>query len=143
MEWLETIENGRRLRVYVRPGTDDARFVYEASGNADYQDARAFLSAGAVVIDVGGHIGAFALCAAANGARVITIKPVPDNFHRLTENIAANAMQSQVKAIRAALWSAAGERVMQSQTIARRATASGMTKRVRCKLPCLHCGLMS
>jgi FkbM family methyltransferase len=62
------------------------------------------------VIDVGAHIGSFALwaCARAPQVRVISVEPEPQNFTDLVANIGRNDLGTRVEALQAALGIAPG-----------------------------------
>ena len=78
----------------TRPGTLDDWIVYEQR----YYDPLG-IRPGDRVLDLGGHIGAFAARAAARGAQVISFEPDPENYPLLVENTRA----LDVRAIRAAV----------------------------------------
>ena len=48
------------------------------------------IRAGDTVVDIGGHIGSFALHAEAQGALVVSCEPSPENFRMLCENTTRN-----------------------------------------------------
>jgi FkbM family methyltransferase len=62
------------------------------------------------VLDVGAHIGSFALwvCEQAPAAQVVSIEPEPRNFSDLASNIARNGLSGRVEAVNAALGKTAG-----------------------------------
>jgi FkbM family methyltransferase len=60
-----------------------------------------------VVVDVGAHLGRYALRAAANGARVIAIEPDPTNFRLLERNVKLNG-RSNVALVEKALTATPG-----------------------------------
>lgn len=108
----EALTGRAQLHFCLRSGTDDADIVREVALNPYYQDARSLLDAGAVVIDVGAHIGAFTLSCAALGARVFALEPLPANYALLAENVRLNGFQEQVKTFNVAAWSSSGERTL-------------------------------
>ncbi len=112
LKLFEVVENGHALNFYVRCGTSDADAIQDVLGSHSYSYARSMLSQDAVVIDVGAHIGTFSLLAAAHGARVFSLEPIPANYTVLEENVQMNHFQSQVKTFNIAAWSADGERMM-------------------------------
>ncbi|MFC7550583.1 FkbM family methyltransferase [Plantactinospora sp. GCM10030261] len=57
---------------------------------------RRLLGPGALFIDVGSNVGAYALWAGETGARVIAVEPDPDAAGRLRRNIALNTMAIEV-----------------------------------------------
>jgi FkbM family methyltransferase len=101
--------DGRTLRFQVRPNTDDTNIIHEVATSDYYCDGRSLLTGKSTVIDVGGHIGSFAIISALSGARAIVLEPVPANFKLVEENIRLNNLQGRVKAINAAVWSSTGE----------------------------------
>ena len=64
--------------------------VFTCITERQYEPAGFEIRASDVVVDVGAHIGSFALFVASRGARVIACEPSPDNFQMLSENIARN-----------------------------------------------------
>lgn len=62
------------------------------------------------VLDVGAHVGSFALwlCERAPGAQVISVEPEPRNFADLAANIERNGLGDRVEAVNAALGSEPG-----------------------------------
>ena len=137
---LQISGEGYTIRCYVRPASDDAKIVYEVMSNPYYQDARSLLDEGAVVIDIGAHIGAFTLSCAALGARVLALEPLPENYDLLTANVHLNGFQAQVKTLRAAAWSSAGEHPLR---IAGDSTGGsgfyyGREKAVEIVVPCIR-----
>jgi FkbM family methyltransferase len=62
------------------------------------------------VVDVGAHVGSFALwmCERAPHAHVVSVEPEPRNFNDLVSNIARNALGDRVEAVNAALGSEPG-----------------------------------
>jgi FkbM family methyltransferase len=62
------------------------------------------------VIDVGAHVGSFALwvCERAPGVRIISIEPEPRNFSDLESNIARNQLGTRIDAVNAALGAHSG-----------------------------------
>jgi FkbM family methyltransferase len=57
------------------------------------------------VLDVGAHVGSFALwtCARAPAARVVSVEPEPRNFNDLVTNVKRNDLSDRVEAVHAAL----------------------------------------
>jgi FkbM family methyltransferase len=62
-----------------------------------------------VVVDVGAHIGRYALIAARNASKVVAVEPDPSNFQLLQRNVSLNGF-SNVVLIPKALSSVAGTR---------------------------------
>lgn len=92
----------------MREGTFDVGIIQEVAYDPFYAMSRLLINGNSVVIDVGAHIGAFSLFAAARGARVIALEPVQENFQLLKENLRLNHLEGAVKPIKAALWSVDG-----------------------------------
>jgi FkbM family methyltransferase len=107
-----TTRNRRSLHFKVRSGTSDSEIVQEVVTGPYYVQACDMLGDRPTVIDIGGHIGSFSLLAAARGARVIALEPVPENFRLLQDNVRLNGFEDQVIALNAAVWSSDGERGM-------------------------------
>lgn len=72
----------------VRVNTSDALMIWEIWKAKVYDDVRIPIYAGNVVVDIGAHIGAFAVRAArlAQGGQVYAYEASPKNFALLTEN---------------------------------------------------------
>jgi FkbM family methyltransferase len=69
----------------------------------------AFLQPGRAVLDVGAHIGTFALTAAAQGCRVCAIEAAPGNAALLRESARQNGWSDRVQVIQAAVGNRDGE----------------------------------
>lgn len=64
--------------------------------------------AGRVVIDIGAHIGSFAILCASRGARVLAIEPFPEAYELLLSNLSGNALASVVLPVPVAVVEASG-----------------------------------
>lgn len=64
---------------------------------------------GDVVLDLGAHIGSFALAAAARGCRVIAVEASPDNANLIRESIRVNQWSDRCQVIHAAVSDRDGE----------------------------------
>ena len=66
------------------------------------------------IVEVGGHVGAFALWAAAHArsAQIVTFEPEPRNFRDLTSNVARNRLRDRVVPINAAVAAEDGRRTL-------------------------------
>jgi len=72
----------------LRPGTLDARIFRHVVVDNEYRLPRRFRPDD-VILDVGGHVGSFALAALRRGAgKVVVCEPDPDNFAVLRHNLA-------------------------------------------------------
>lgn len=88
------------MKMQTRQGTHDAMVVSEiAKGDYAWLEP----SEGDVILDVGGHIGAFAVDAALKGAYVVTAEPDRENRRMLRRNVKANGVQDRVELVRGAL----------------------------------------
>lgn len=81
---------GRTWKFRVREGTFDTGIIQEVAYDPFYAMSCLFIGEDSVVIDVGAHIGAFSVLAAARGARVVALEPVQENFQLLEENLRLN-----------------------------------------------------
>jgi len=82
------------LRFDVRPRTNDLDLIsakHEPATTAWFTPRP-----GDVFIDVGAHIGRYALRAAAQGARVVAVEPDPSNFELLKKNVALNGFNNAI-----------------------------------------------
>src|SRR5256886_4641101 len=97
------------VRFDVRPRTNDLDLI---SSKHEPMATRSFqVAAGDVVVDVGAHIGRYALRAAARASKVIAIEPDPSNFILLEQNVRLNGF-SNVVLVPHALSSRAGTRAL-------------------------------
>jgi FkbM family methyltransferase len=91
------------LPVKMRAGTWDDRLAEEAAIINRYRLPDAF-DDGAVVVDVGAHIGAFSIAAAERGARVLAFEPDPENFAMLMDNTADFRRNGRIQVEAKAVW---------------------------------------
>ncbi|MFH0908147.1 MAG: FkbM family methyltransferase [bacterium] len=89
-ETVYHLRNG--LSVKLRDRTADFRILREVFYHRSYERPPFSVKKGDVVVDIGAHIGLFALQAAhvAGAGRVIAVEPMPDNFRILKENAEVN-----------------------------------------------------
>jgi FkbM family methyltransferase len=106
--WLQ-VQKGLTQGMWMRLGLpDEARYW---RGEHELEVERALSAAiyqGAVVYDVGAHLGYFALGAArlvGKSGRVIAFDGDPDNVVRLRENVLKNDLEGCLQVIHAAVWS--------------------------------------
>jgi FkbM family methyltransferase len=95
-EALVTTRNG--LKYVLRPKMGDLSILNEILRNDLYSQ----WPVSGIVVDIGAHIGVFAVQASASSDRVVCYEPHPRNFELLQKNIAINALNN-VKAIRQAV----------------------------------------
>jgi FkbM family methyltransferase len=100
-----------RLAIEVRDNRSDAYVVFDVIGKDPYlrRYGRDRLTRARTIVDVGAHVGSFALYAAdiARDARVVAFEPSSETFALLARNVARNAM-SNVETRNAALGARAG-----------------------------------
>jgi FkbM family methyltransferase len=90
----------------LRPGTLDRRIVRHVLIDNEYRLPERF-GPDDIILDVGGHIGSFALAALRRGAGVVySFEPDEDNFRLLEHNLAPYA--GRVRLRRAAVWRSGG-----------------------------------
>lgn len=93
---------------------DEAQVVFEAFEEDPYKVKS--IERGGVVIDLGAHIGTFALrCAVERGCKVFAYEPNPSTFDLLVENVRLNGLEDQVVPIRAAIGESVGTRKFYSR----------------------------
>jgi FkbM family methyltransferase len=80
---------------WVRPETTDANTVLACAEFDEYGMAEVDVT-GKVVIDVGAHIGGFAVWMAVRGADVVAVEPIPDNVQLIGMNAARNGVDINV-----------------------------------------------
>jgi FkbM family methyltransferase len=100
-EALVTTRNG--LKCVLRPKRGDLSILNEILHNDLYSQ----WPVNGTVVDIGAHIGVFALQASASSDTVICYEPNPRNFELLQKNIAINALNN-VKAFQQAVSDARG-----------------------------------
>src|SRR3989449_4863021 len=97
------------VRFDVRPRTNDLDLI---SSKHEPLVTRSFqVAAGDVVVDVGAHIGRYALRAATKASKVIAVEPDPPNFSLLERNVRLNGF-SNVVLVPHALSSVPGTRAL-------------------------------
>ncbi len=101
-EALVTTRNG--LKFFLRPKMGDLSILNEILRHELYSQQS---PVNATVVDIGAHIGVFAVQASASSDTVICYEPHPRNFELLEKNIAINALNN-VKAFRQAVSDARG-----------------------------------
>jgi FkbM family methyltransferase len=105
----------RRRRLITRKGTvleteaGNASPVIEVFAYGEYDLAIEWLALRRV-LDVGAHVGSFALwtCERAPNAHLISVEPEPRNFSDLSSNIERNDLTDRVEAVKAALGTGPG-----------------------------------
>ena len=86
------LRNG--LQLEARPRTLDVAVIKDVFWHQVYAPPGFAIGEGAVVVDIGAHIGAFAASAAraARGVTVLAFEPHPENFALLAGNMARNGL---------------------------------------------------
>ena len=103
-ETLLSAWKGRPLKLFVRPWrVSDDSVAREVLERRAYERYGVKLAACALWLDVGAHIGTFALAAACEGCRVVAYEPHPENFKLLLRNLGRNRLQGQAECHEAAL----------------------------------------
>jgi FkbM family methyltransferase len=100
-EALITTRNG--LKYVLRPKRGDLSILSEVLRNDLYSQWPVY----GTVVDIGAHIGVFAIQASASSDTVICYEPNPRNFELLQKNIAINALNN-VRALQQAVSDARG-----------------------------------
>lgn len=88
---------GRRVRLWVRPRTNDAMMSESSLNEDEYRLADVALG-DAAAIDVGSHIGQVAIGLALDNpaARIFALEPVPENVELLRRNLVENDLVDRV-----------------------------------------------
>lgn len=89
-----TLRNG--LTVTVRTGTSDFGVIDDIFISGVYDKTLNRLREGQKVIDIGAQCGIFALAAAARGATVLCVEPLPENYELLVENARLNGYETRI-----------------------------------------------
>ena len=95
-------KDGLRADFFIRHGSNDPQIIYEVRISDIYMDTQ--FEPEDVIIDIGGHIGAFAIDAALRGSgNILVYEPDKVNFTILKGNIRINNLQDKIKAHRLAV----------------------------------------
>lgn len=81
-----TYELRNGVRFLVRSGTTDRNIFNEVWLHRTYTPSGFDISPSDVVVDIGAHVGFFAMYAATRGARVFAFEPFAGNFARLSRH---------------------------------------------------------
>jgi FkbM family methyltransferase len=102
------------LTFEVRPGTTDAVLIDETWSVYFETLAAKGIRRADTVLDLGAHVGGFALHAARHlgCTRIVAIEAMPDNFRLLKDNIAANTLADIVRPIHGAIVDRDGEAIL-------------------------------
>lgn len=96
------VNRTKPVKFRIRPGTQDAQVFEEVLVNNQYELPSVFTS-DFVVIDIGAHIGAFAVaCFARQAKTVVCFEPYAHNYTLLEQNI--QPWREQAAAFNAAVW---------------------------------------
>jgi len=99
-------ETGETLRFHYRPGTSDEKVLDEIFTKGAYRKPKINFDVeeGDVWIDIGGHIGLFALYAVSKGAKKVYVYEADqENYAMLIKNIKLNNLSNKVKCFRKAV----------------------------------------
>ncbi len=105
-------------KLLIRPNTQDFIVVWEIFINETYSGAKGLsqvlpqIGQDDVVVDIGAHIGIFAVYAArkARNGTIFAFEPDAGNYGMLTRNLAANPAIRNIRAHNQAIWSSEGKR---------------------------------
>lgn len=113
-----TLRNG--LQFLIREGTDDRYIFNEMAVHHIYTPPGFEIGETDTILDIGGHIGTFALTAAqqAKKGRVVCCEPHPSNFTLLQKNVALNNLH-HIALENKAVSNAKGTLLLYSDTTAR------------------------
>ena len=101
--------HGQQAHFYIREGSTDEEIINDVRIRNFYLDKGfGVFNPGDLVIDIGGHIGAFAIECAIRGAEVNVYEPNRDNFEILVKNIKANNFEDKITAYNVAVSDKAG-----------------------------------
>ena len=97
---------GNGIIFTTRVNSFDAVVLYEIWKNRCYQAAQ--IKKNDIVVDIGAHIGGYAVWADKLGAKVIAYEPLPSNYQLLLKNIKLNKSEN-IKSHNVAVSSKTGE----------------------------------
>lgn len=89
----------------------DSHIIFTNTAEYQYEPAGFEVRAGDIVVDIGAHLGSFALFAALRGASVIACEPSPENFRLLSTNLACNNI-TRIIALQKCVAGASGVRTL-------------------------------
>lgn len=103
--------------IFVRPKSGDLNEVITVLSGKEYKVENFLKSKRPVIVDVGGHIGTFALLTKSlnKNAKIYAIEPEPNNYSLLKKNISANNF-SAVKIIEQAVSNKSGDTHIKSES---------------------------
>lgn len=101
----------RRCGLEFKLPSGDFGVTLEAESTGDYEPVttrliESMLDTGMTFVDVGAHVGLFALPASVwvgDAGRVVAFEPHPDNYKMLLENIAQNTLPGNIEAVQSAV----------------------------------------
>jgi FkbM family methyltransferase len=101
------------LRFEYRVATADWQVLHEVVDRDDYDITQKTIGSTSNVIDIGAHLGSFAILAATNASEgiVLSYEPDPDNFRLLTRNVARNKL-TNVKTFKCAVAGTSGPKTL-------------------------------
>lgn len=96
-------------RFKVRVGTSDKIAVWEIFKKKEYRDDKDFkIKSSDIVVDIGGHIGSFAVFAAKQAKQVYVYEAMKENYDLLNKNVKLNNLKN-VKTFNVAVSDKVGE----------------------------------
>lgn len=106
----------QRCGLNFRLPSGDFGVTFEAESTGEYEPTTTqlleeLLEQGMTFVDVGAHVGLFALPAAlwvGDSGRVVAFEPHPDNFSLLEQNISGNVFPCNIEAIQSAVSDGSG-----------------------------------
>lgn len=104
------------MRFHMRDGSSvrsrivDAGALLSVHVDRDYDAPGTDWSMARAIVDIGAHVGSFAVWAAQRSpkARLLAVEPNPETFELLTQNIRDNRLEGRVCAVNAAVGAAEG-----------------------------------
>lgn len=91
------------LKFVIRTGTADINVVEEVVRRPIYTNKKLRFEPGDLWLDIGAHIGAFSIKAAAAGCRVVAYEPEERNLALLRRNLTLNKVDDRVEVVNAAV----------------------------------------
>jgi FkbM family methyltransferase len=82
------------IKLRLRPNTDDLKIVKSNLVTKHYVRDFVPITRGSVVIDVGAHIGSFAVMAAGIASKVLAFEPEQSNYQMLKKNVELNDLKN-------------------------------------------------
>lgn len=104
LETFQTVQ-GVSIPMWFREETSDYNTILSIMRDDEYRVSEVGVKPGGVYVDIGAHIGAWAILVAALGGEVFCYEPIPENVGMIVKNAYENGVEDRVHV----RWRAAAE----------------------------------